>query len=224
MKNDQNTQRARVETESGSFLPTDWNSFLDLHQWLVARLAAGGCHKHDGEDAAQEALLKWGLREGEPLDPLHVRGWLLVVARNIARDKRRRSFCAVGEGIREDGAAEWGYSASVVEENNKAQGTESARDLLQPLFEAFDELRDRDRVVLCAWTLTGGDSTLIAEALQSRQEEVKVRVFRARRRLHRQILVWKRDRWGSLPSGAAGALDLRPFLGLARGPRGNTVL
>lgn len=167
---------------------SEWESYTQQHSWLVGRLVAGGCHKQDAEDVAQEALMKACLRTREGRDLHRKEGWLLVVARNIARDRVRRSRPFERNTVQFENIEQVDPSASLIEEKRPEIRAERVSSLLRKMFEAYCSLRDRDRVVLCAWCLTEGDAGRTAKALGLRRKAIKVCIFRARQRLHRRLV------------------------------------
>jgi RNA polymerase sigma factor (sigma-70 family) len=188
MKTNSNLTETESQEPSRTPVVSEWESYTQQHAWLARRLVAGGCHKQDAEDVAQEALFKACLRKREGRDLQREQGWLLVVARNIARDRVRRSHPFERNAVQFENIDQVDHSASLVEEKRPETCAERASSLLRKMFEAYCSLRDRDRVVLCAWCLTGGDTGRAAKALGLRRRAIKVCIFRARQRLQRRLV------------------------------------
>jgi|GEM_PF-4244299 DNA-directed RNA polymerase specialized sigma24 family protein len=171
--------------------PWDWVHYQELHSWLVRRLEQNGCQKQDAEDVAQETLYKAQLRVqlGEALEP--GRGWMLVVGRNIARDRARWSRQVGSVGLCSEHMDALDSSASLVGESGPEMRSEGTMGLLNKIFDAYCGLRDRDQNLLGAWCLTGGDTAAVASALGLHQRAIKVCVFRARERMHLRLRRWQ---------------------------------
>lgn len=162
-------------------LPIDPRSWGDLGShtlWLIERLRCAGHESAEAEDLAQEALLRGAQRQaaGEVLSS--PQGWLLVVARNLGRDLHRRRERMALESLEAAG-----------HEPCVGEGPEPpAHGLpLESLHRAFLELAPHDQLVLTAWTLHEGEARQVADDLGVKRELVKVRLFRARRRLRRAL-------------------------------------
>ena len=132
----------------------------------------------EAEDLAQEAVLRGAQKRGDGVILGSPRGWLLVVARNLGRDLRRRRERIGVESL--DALAHEPCVAEVPEGGQDGLG-------LGDLHDAFLQLAPRDRLALTSWTVHEGAAARVAEDLGVRRELVKVRLFRARQRLRRAL-------------------------------------
>jgi RNA polymerase sigma-70 factor (ECF subfamily) len=158
--------------DQGAPLPIDPQSWDDLGShtpWLIERLRCAGHEATEAEDLAQEALLRGAQRQAAGEVLTSPQGWLLVVARNLGRDLHRRR-----ERMALESLEVLGHEPCV------AEGPEPPAQAL-PLESLHDQL------VLTAWTLHEGAAHRVAEDLGVKRELVKVRLFRARRRLRRAL-------------------------------------
>jgi RNA polymerase sigma-70 factor (ECF subfamily) len=167
--------------DQGAPLPIDPQSWDDLGShtpWLIERLRCAGHEATEAEDLAQEALLRGAQRQAAGEVLTSPQGWLLVVARNLGRDLHRRR-----ERMALESLEVLGHEPCV------AEGPEPPAQALplESLHRAFLELAPRDQLVLTAWTLHEGAAHRVAEDLGVKRELVKVRLFRARRRLRRAL-------------------------------------
>lgn len=158
--------------------PTAWRELAVHLPWLAERLERVGHDASEAEDLAQEAVLRGAQKRGGGVVLGSPRGGLLVVARNLGRDLRRRrermGLESLDALVHEPCVAE--VPAAVHDE----------LDLLE-LHEAFLQLAPRDRLALTSWTVHEGVAARVAEDLGVRRELVKVRLFRARQRLRRAL-------------------------------------
>lgn len=157
--------------------PRAFEQLVDPHREIAFRVAyLITCNRTDAEEAAQDALVKaWRslrrFRAGAPLRP-----WLLRIAANEARNRRR------GAGRRERlalraAAASPGEAAPSPEEA-AVDADERAR-----LLAALDELPDGMRLVLACRHLLSLSEEETAAALGVRVGTVKSRSARALARL-----------------------------------------
>ena len=157
---------------------TAWRELAVHLPWLAERLERVGHDASEAEDLAQEAVLRGAQKRGDGVVLGSPRGWLLVVARNLGRDLRRRRERIGVESL--DALAHEPCVAEVPE------GGQDGLDLVD-LHDAFLQLAPRDRLALTSWTVHEGAAARVAEDLGVRRELVKVRLFRARQRLRRAL-------------------------------------
>jgi RNA polymerase sigma-70 factor (ECF subfamily) len=158
--------------------PQSWDDLGSHTPWLIERLRCAGHEATEAEDLAQEALLRGAQRQAAGEVLTSPQGWLLVVARNLGRDLHRRR-----ERMALESLEVLGHEPCVAEgPEPPAQGLP-----LESLHRAFLELAPHDQLVLTAWTLHEGAAHRVAEDLGVKRELVKVRLFRARRRLRRAL-------------------------------------
>src|SRR4051794_3794142 len=144
--------------------------------WLITRSAA------DAEEAAQDAFVKayralGRFRPGEPFRP-----WLLAIAANEARNRRRSAgrrdalvLRAAGEG-RSSGEAASSPEAALL-----------AGERRETLLAALGRLAERDRTVIACRYLLDLTEAETAAALGVRPGTVKSRLSRALDRLRGEV-------------------------------------
>ena len=179
-----------MEVES---IAEPWNGLAELRPTLREYLFRHCRDENQAEDVVQDTLLRASRYRGSLAEAQRLRPWLLRIALNVLRDHLRRErrlprieadpdlFDRI-EG-REDVPGEVREETQV-----ELDGTllEKPHVLLQ-LSDARRGLRDHDRRVLDSHYDAGrtcGETALVCEIPR---KLVKVRLFRARRRLHRAL-------------------------------------
>lgn len=172
-----------------------WNGIPDLRPIVVGYLRRHLRDDAEIEDTAQEALLRAARYRLHLVDAARLRPWVLRIALNVLRDRRRRErkiprthvddehFEAVegreaipGEAL-EDG---WIDLSGVTVERSAAFGH---------LERALEELGVRERDLVERWSsgpAASAGASAVCDAPRSRA--LKHRLFRARRRLTRAVL------------------------------------
>jgi RNA polymerase sigma factor (sigma-70 family) len=159
-----------------------YGRLLERHQqvafraaFLVTGVAA------DAEEATQEACVKaWlALDRFRPSAPF--RPWLVRIALNEARNRRRAAGRRAGLGLQVSREAVLAAAAASAEDEALAAG-ERAR-----LLSALRELRDDDQLVISARHLLGLSESETATALGVRPGTVKSRLSRALGRLRAEL-------------------------------------
>jgi RNA polymerase sigma factor (sigma-70 family) len=169
-----------------------FGELVALHQevaFRVAFLVLGDAA--EAEDAAQEAFVKayralGSFRAGEPFRP-----WLLRIAANQARNRRRSA--GRREGLRLRAAERW-TDATEPSAESAALRAERRRELLT----AIDALPRDDRVVLAARYFLDLSEAETAAVIGAARGTVKSRLSRARARLHERLLA---AGWRSIDDG-----------------------
>jgi RNA polymerase sigma factor (sigma-70 family) len=152
------------------------------HQDIVFRTAyVIAQNAADAEEAAQDAFVKafaalGRFRPGAPLRP-----WLLAIAANEARNRRRAAGRRAHLAVRAAGAAGSGGAAPSPE----AALLHSERR--SELLAALDALGERDRQVIACRHLLDLSEEETAAALGCRRGTVKSRLSRALERLRAQL-------------------------------------
>lgn len=181
-------------------LPSRWLGLDELRPGLRAFLRR---HCRDGaelEDVLQETLLRAARYRGSLSDPRNLRGWTQRIALNVLRDRLRRG--------RRQRRVEAGEECLDLTEGREAIPGEldegvhlrlgsflvDRRVALAELDQAVEELKPADRAVLRSYY--GGAQSCAATASECgiSSSLVKVRLFRARKRLMRVL----RRRLGTL--------------------------
>jgi len=168
-----------------------WDGLEELRGGLRALLARCCRDENEIDDVVQETLLRAARYRAGPIERDQLRSWAWRIARNVLADSRRRAgritYAAPGARVWEyleapDPAAEPGEEPSFrlgpwVLEKELA---------LARLGGALDELRDEDRRLLRSFYAVG-TSRGTSAACGVPEHLVKVRLFRARRRLVRSL-------------------------------------
>ena len=147
---------------------------VDRHQQDVAHLAARFCQEPAGvEDLAQEVFVKAYLNLGGLRDWGMFRGWLHRIAANTCIDWLRRRKI-------EDGLVS-GLEDTLPDEGEAAR--REAREARRRLEAAMAVLGPKDRLLVALLGLEGKSVEEVAELTGLTRVNVKVRAFRARRKL-----------------------------------------
>ncbi|MFT4649183.1 MAG: RNA polymerase sigma-70 factor (ECF subfamily) [Glaciecola sp.] len=183
-----------IGSESG----LTWSG-LEEHRTSLQRYLQSRCtDENDIADIIQESFLRAARYRRVPMDSSRLRGWLMRIASNVQVDKARGGSRGptnglapeiwenIGEPVQEEARFSWGGGSVVMEE------------ALVCLRAAESELREQDRKVLDEYYLRGSGTDEIAGRLGVSSSMVKVRLFRARRRL--KSLLEKRFRLVGKPT------------------------
>ena len=162
--------------------PDAYAALVAAHQHMAFRtayLVLGDAA--EAEDAAQEAFVRAyraldRFRDGEPFRP-----WLLRIAVNAARNRRRAAGRRAGLRLRVEAAAVG--DGSVPSAESVVLDAERRRRLL----EAVNALAPDDRLVVGARYFLDLSEAEIATLAGVARGTVKSRLFRARRRLAQQL-------------------------------------
>ena len=175
---------------------TSWNGLCDLRPLVVGYLGRFLRDDAEIEDTAQETLLRAARFRLHLVDPSRLRPWILRIALNVLRDRRRRESRLpradaderVLDGLegREEIPGDaptdaWIELSGVVVERSAAFGHLDA---------AISCLEPDDRGALSAWYFDAAPARTAADRVRDagRALPPKHRVFRARRRLTRALL------------------------------------
>jgi RNA polymerase sigma factor (sigma-70 family) len=172
-----------------------WSGLQDQRP-IVLRFLARRCRdEHEAEDLAQETLLRAARYRKGVSHNGRLGSWLVQIAANVLRDHARR------EGRGPLSGCEEGW-IDLVEDPQPGPG-ESGRvgtvpfgdhlvdvdDALLDLQAATTRLMEHDRAVLSAYYGAGECTRTAAAECGIQPSLVKVRLFRARRRLERLVLM-----------------------------------
>lgn len=174
--------------------PSCWRDLEEQRSTILRFLARRCRDEHEAEDLAQETLLRAArYRDGGGKDG-RLKSWLVQIAANVLRDHARRE----GRGPRSGNEDGW---AELIIDSHPGPGEQGldgeiclgehqveAEDAMRYLRGAFALLLERDRAVLRAYYGAGESTEAAASECQVTSPLVKVRLFRARRRLERLIL------------------------------------
>jgi len=173
--------------------PGQWSGLTELEPALRSFLESRCRDGSEVDDVIQETLLRAARYRSSLADPARLRGWTLRIAGNVLRDHMRRE-CRLP---RVEAGDEWLATLQGNEPDPGGQGEHLSlsgagmvlekAELLDHMEVALDDLRRSDRQVL--WSYYGGSPSCsrTARELKIPAELVKVRLFRARRRLLRAL-------------------------------------
>ncbi len=173
---------------------TSWRGLEELRPAVLRFLSRRCRDEHEAEDLAQETLLRAARYRKGGGERGRLAAWLVQIAANVFHDHARRE----GRGPRTGGDDEW---LSLVEDPRPWSGPGEPEGVLvlaeQPvaadeavryLQAALMRLIERDRAVLCAYYGGTENTREVAAEFDIPPDLVKVRLFRARKRLGRLIL------------------------------------
>lgn len=187
----------RPDLPTRSCGPVDWGGLDFQHEELCEFLSRRCRNHHDAEDVVQDALVKAACsRAPSAASPRRLEPWLRTIAANLLTDRRRRTgrrrevgestaelldlkSCAPdpSEGIDDDDEL-WLHGRPF-----------SKRRLIELLRRALSDSSAVDREVLVAFYGEGnGSCRAVAERLDVAPDLIKVRLYRARRRLRERCL------------------------------------
>lgn len=174
--------------------PSCWDQLLALRPAVLSFLKRRCRDEHQAEDLTQETLLR-AARHGAHLHRVQRPvSWALQIAANVHLDHARKeswqrltppdhaAFLSIpGTEPVPGGDAE--------RDLYQVDGQEvEGEDLAAAVRAVWGTLLGRDRVVLSAYYGARGGSAAAAAACEVSRDLVKVRVFRARRRLHAAVM------------------------------------
>ncbi|MCO5175505.1 MAG: RNA polymerase sigma factor [Thermomicrobiales bacterium] len=159
-----------------------WEEIVRRYQDVVLRTAwliTGS--RADADDAAQEAFIKAWLaidrfRSGSPFRP-----WILRIAGNEARNRRR------SDSRRERLASRVNRATLTVTTEPSAEDIAVAQDTRRVVLAAVDDLNDDERLVVVCRYMLGLSEAETAELAGCPKGTVKSRLSRALRRLREQM-------------------------------------
>jgi RNA polymerase sigma-70 factor (ECF subfamily) len=191
-----------------------WSGLAEMRP-VVGRFLARHCRdQSEVDDLAQEALLRASRYRKSLIDAARLRPWLLRIALNVLRDhvrrERRLPRTEVDQDLFEliegrEGVP--GESREDLQVQLDGAVVEKPRALVH-LCDAKGELRPRDRVVLDSHYEAGRSCRETAFVCEIPHALVKVRLFRARKRLQRALRSRLRTEEELSPERPAGELGL----------------
>ncbi len=170
-----------------------WFGLEDLRPTLRRFLVVRCPDENEVDDVIQETFLRAARYRRGLLRPERLRPWVLRIAANVFRDRRRDSTRALATELDEESEeAPPSREPSPAAHHSgvwlEIEGEAIEREqVLRLLARAFLLLRDADRAVLRSYY--GGAESCARTALECGMSPalVKVRLFRARRRLERRV-------------------------------------
>lgn len=179
-----------------------WQGLADLRGGLRSVLMRRLPDENEVEDVIQETYLRAVRYRGRLQDSRRLRSWTTRIALNVLSDKKRRE----GRFLATDPAdqvlerdADGGAPAAQEPALNLGRWELGRERALALLARARTRLRESDRRVLDSFYGGAGSCRATAEECGIPAHLVKVRLFRARRRLSRAMrreLVREPDCWG----------------------------
>ena len=175
--------------------PWTWTGLDGQRAQLVRFLERRCPNAQEVEDVVQEALLRAARYRSSLVDDGRIEPWLRTIAGNVLADRRRRASrrreCGEQETDLEELCDEGPDPSELVELDEELwiDGEPfSKRRLLRLLAELLPRLEPIDREVLEAYYRADACCRTVAERLGVGPGIVKVRLYRARRRLRRRCL------------------------------------
>lgn len=200
---------------------------LEPHRDSLLRFLERRCgSRHDAEDVVQEALLRAVRYRSTPRWPARIEPWLRTIAANVLTDRRRRSHrrrevSEIEDELFELCSPDPGPSDGIDDDEEvwlggRPYGKQWLLGLVRGVLADSSEM-DRE-VLLAYYSAGGGNCNVISERLGVQAGVVKVRLYRARRRLRQRCwerLFGKRER----PQGEALSAGIRGRGGRRPGSR-----
>ena len=191
--------------------PLSWSGLEELEPCLRAYLKRRCRDRSEVDDVVQETLLRAARYRGSLTDTGRMRGWATRIAGNVLRDHIRRECRLRRTELTDEGLDRLVARESVPGESGEGgdvsrmrvgSGLHDTEDLLSHLSVALEGLRVEDRRVLRSYYEGSQDCRATALECGIAHSLVKVRLFRARRRLAREMR--RRVKRGTPLSGSTG--------------------
>ena len=169
-------------------LARDWSGLEELRRDLRCFLARRCTDENELEDVIHETYLR-AARYRVGSQPKRLRSWLFSIARNVLVDRRRQSerYAALCEGEPEPEWTPPEDDAEGEELYRLGRWTLDREAATRHLASALECLRESDRRVLSSFYGGGEDSRATARECAIPHHLVKIRLFRARRRLLKEL-------------------------------------
>jgi len=154
---------------------------FSAHHDRICRYIAGMIRDQaEAEDLTQETFLRALCRQEALRDPKAARGWLYRIATNVCLDRLRKR---TRQGVVERGDnLEPAYPA--VSQTPSAQEHAERAETSACVQRCLDYLPDSYRAVILLYEAHGLTAAEIAELLEVSVASIKIRLHRARQRLH----------------------------------------
>jgi RNA polymerase sigma factor (sigma-70 family) len=186
-----------------------WNGLADLRPVLLGFLTRVARGDVDVEDVAQETLLRAARYRHRLGDEERLRPWLLRIALNVLRDRVRREARLPRAEIDDEDLDMFEGREAIPGEPEEEDGIELSGVVVERtsafahLSAAMDGLRDEERCALSTWYALEPGPGRAARVCEESPPLARVRVFRARRRLTRSLLLrFAQDERLGWPRGA----------------------
>ncbi len=178
---------------------------LDRHRPAIERyLRARVSDENDVQDLVQETLLRAARYRKPGQEPASLRGWLIRIAANLRVDAVNRRCTEEVQGQNLDALPERCDERTGGEQAESGVSWAgrwwSLDEILQHLRAGWKRLSEADRHTLSGYYFDDLSGAELAHGLDVRPELIKVRLFRARRRLARwmelRMRATRRADWG----------------------------
>lgn len=175
---------------------TSWNGLSELRPLLVGYLGRFLRDDAEIEDTAQEALLRAARFRLHLVDPSRLRPWILRIALNVLRDRRRRE-CRLPRADADESLLEGLEGREEIPGDSPSDAWIELSGVVVERAAAYHHLDAAiaclgaaDRGVLSDWYFEPSRGPAAADRVcdEPRRPPEKHRVFRARRRLTRALL------------------------------------
>jgi len=134
--------------------------------------------KAEAEDIVQDVLLRVWNRRDELGDVNSIEAYSLTICKNLALDRTERKN---NSGIALDDVPQ------MPSDEAPPDGQMIRRERLELIAKLFDALPPQQRIVMQLRDIEGKSYKQIAEIAEQSEEQVKVNLFRARRKIRTQI-------------------------------------
>lgn len=168
----------------------DWGELSGEGPQLAAWLGRYCSNPAEVDDVVQETLMRAAQRRQGLQDSSRLRSWLRSIARNLLRDRARREARRRASELHEAQLCAEALPSRSAEQREELWFAGRAFDrelLLRLLSEELERLAEHDQRVLLFHYAQGRSSGDTAHLLGVTQRLVKVRLFRARKRLARAL-------------------------------------
>jgi len=172
----------------------DWTGLAEARRALLRYLTQRCRDLHEAEDVTHEALVRAARYRSRQRDPQRFFSWLLHIALNVHRDHVRRAGRAAYVPLDEldvdalpayDADAAWAAESTLTVGGREVEESE----VQLALQRSWQDLAALDRSVLRSFYGDEASTEAVARACSLPRATVKVRLYRARQRLERRILV-----------------------------------
>jgi RNA polymerase sigma-70 factor, ECF subfamily len=171
--------------------PGAFERFVDMFGGRIYAFGQRMCgHREDGEDVAQETLVRAYHKLGTLRDPRALRSWLYRIVANACVSRRRKSKFAPDQELSLDDLLPQGgvvEEGPVLPSDPGPDGDLYRRELASALEVAVRDLPPDYRVVWMMRDVEGLATEETAEALGISVPNVKMRLHRARLALRRRL-------------------------------------
>lgn len=170
-----------------------WRGLTDLEGDLRAFLGRRCRDESELDDVVQETFLRAARFRSSVHDSRNLRGWTMRIGGNVLRDRQRRESRMPRQALSGAVDLEELHDPRDPFDEDGGRGVRMGerwvgrREAVRILRAALERLCEHDRTVLDAYYGRGASTASVAREMGLPRELVKVRLFRARRRLLRRL-------------------------------------